>query len=85
MIVVRYTEKNGTIGFIETSRFTFRENSEIAKDYKRIGFEDVSNLYSKSEGYRIEFPNEGLVIDVKSFDVAINGTIQDESFNRGIK
>lgn len=85
MIVVRYTEKNGTIGFIETSRFTFRDNSEIAKDYKRIGFTGVSNLYSESQGSELKFPNENLIIEVKSFDVAINGKIQDEIFNRDIK
>lgn len=85
MIVVRYTEKNGTIGFIETSRFTFRDNSEIAKDYKKTGFKLLSNLYSESQGYVLNFPNENLIIEVKSFDVAINGTIQDEIFNRGIK
>ena len=85
MIVVRYTEQNGTIGFIETSHFTIRENSEIAKDYKINGFTGVSNLYSESKGYQLNFHKEGLIIDVKSFDVAINGTIQDEIFNRGKK
>lgn len=83
MIVVRYTEKNGTIGFIETTHFTFRENSEIAKDYKRNGFTGVSNLYSEIQGYQLNFHKEGLIIDVKTFDVTINGKLQDKIFKRG--
>ncbi len=83
MITVRYTEKNGTIGFIETSRFTFLDFSEMAEEYKILGFKDLSKLYYNSKGYELTFPIEGLVIKVKCFDVAINGKSQDEIFKRG--
>lgn len=83
MITVRYTQKDGTIGFIETSRFIIRENRELGEDYKRKGFKLLGNLYLNSQGYELTFPNEGLVLDVKCFDVAINGKSQDEIFKRG--
>ena len=83
MITVRYIEKNGTIGFIETSRFTIRDFSEMAEEYKIMGFKDLSKLYSNSNGYELTFPIERLVIKVKCFDVAINGKSQDEIFKRG--